>query len=144
MNKLILTFKSSEAGTGELFAALSFNHFSGSGSCYFDTKTLLKQAKLFERYPMANDCSVCIEGGYFSESTNDLEQTHLHISARASDSLGNLKMRICLATPQIDEIYDFRAMLSCEIPTSYEKAREFSQAVANAVANDSVEFTIDF
>ena len=139
MNNLHLSLTRIDDGSGKLFASLKYKDFQGSSSCFVDLRALEKAAQRFTLYPIPNDGSVCIEGGYFADDMKSFEQTHLHISGHPKDALGHLILRLVLAVPFDEGVSDFRATLTCELPIAYEQLKHFSQglmALIEGHAND--------
>lgn len=142
MNALDLSLKHADENTAELFVSLKYNGFEGEGSCFVDTSALAARAHRFALFPLPNDGSVCIEGGYFNQDMSGLQQTHLHISARPKDALGNLALQVTLATPVDSDVSDFEAKLSCVIPVSYEQLKNLAEAILALVERHGDEFKI--
>lgn len=134
MNSLSISLKHFEDSSIELFVILNYRGFKGTGSCYLDSLDFSKRAQRFALFPLPIDGSVCIEGGYFNENMIGLKQTHLHVSARPTDVLGNLALNVKLATPVDLGVTNYEATLSCVIPMTYEKLKELAEAMA-ALAN---------
>lgn len=143
MNYLHISLKKIDESTSELFASVAYKGFAGVGSCYVDASRLIDDAKRFSLYPIPGDKAVCIEGGYLAENAITLEQTHLHISVKPRDALGNLAMRINLAVPQYNDVYEFKALITCEIPVTYEQMNDFSKAVVAIAENNIQEYKLD-
>ena len=143
MNALDLSLKHGDDNTAELFASLKYNGFEGEGSCFVDTVALAACAHRFALFPLPNDGSVCIEGGYFNQDMSELEQTHLHISAWPKDALGTLALQVKLAAPVDRDISDFEAKLSCVIPVSYEQLKNLAEAILALAERHSDEFMIN-
>jgi hypothetical protein len=131
MNTLSLSIRRDDDSI-ELIASLAYNGFVGTGSCYLENGTFTKCAQRFALYPLPDE-GVCLEGGYFNEDMRGLKQTHLHISARPSDSSGLL--HVVLAVPVDAGVSTFEAQLVCTIPVTYEKLKDISEAMT-ALAND--------
>jgi hypothetical protein len=142
MNYLQISLKKIDESTSELFATVAYNGFSGMGSCYVDVSRLRDDAKRFSLYPIPDDKLVCIEGGYLSEDATTLIQTHLHISVVPKDALGNLVLRINLAVPEYNDVYEFKAAITCEVPVSYEQMNDFSNAMVAIAENTNQEYKL--
>jgi hypothetical protein len=143
MNSLLLSLKRSDSNSAELFLALKYDSFEGEGSCFLDIGDFLNRARRFALFPLPDDGSVCVEGGYFNDDMRGLKQTHLHISARPTDALGKLALRIKLATPVDQGIANFEAELSCVIPTTYENLKGLSDAMIALATDNGFEYRLD-
>jgi len=143
MNSILLSLKRSDDNSAELFVSLKYNGFEGMGSCFVDLKNFLERAQRFAVFPLPNDRSVCVEGGYFNEDMSGLKQTHLHISARPIDGLGNLALDIKVAVPIEKGERDFHAKLGCVIPTTYEQVKKLSDAMIALARNYGDEYKVD-
>jgi hypothetical protein len=142
MNSLLLSLKRSDS-SAELFLSLKYNGFEGTGSCFLDVTDFLERAQRFALFPLPNDGSVCVEGGYFNEGMRGLKQTHLHISARPMDGLGNLALEIEVAVPVEMGMNGFQAKLTCAIPTTYEQLKQLSEAMIALGKNYGDEYRLD-
>lgn len=143
MNNLSLSFKRDDDNTAELFVSLNYNGFAGSGSCYVDIAAFAASAHRFALFPLPSDGSVCVEGGYFNEDMHGLKQTHVHVSARPSDALGNLALRIVLAMPVDAGISNFEANLICTIPATYEQLKNLAEAMIALASGYGDKYKID-
>lgn len=142
MNTLELCLKHGDDNTAELFASFKYNGFEGEGSCFVDTAALAACAHRFALFPLPNDGSVCIEGGYFNQDMSELQQTHLHISASPKDAMGTLALQVELAAPIDRDISDFEAKLSCVVPVSYEQLKNLAEAILALAEHHGDEFII--
>ena len=143
MNHLKLSVKNSDDETSELFASLQYNEFHGAGCCYLNVAAIHDAAQKFALFPLPIDGAICLEGGYYKENMRELEQTHLHISARPSGGVGRLLLRIALSTPVDQYICEFEAKLVCVVPISYEQLKGISEALIALVNGHGNEYQIN-
>jgi hypothetical protein len=143
MNFLSLSFERDDDNTAELVVSVNYNRFTGSGSCYVDITAFTARAQRFALFPLPSDGSVCVEGGYFNEDMRGLKQTHLHISARPIDALGNLALHIVLAVPVDAGINSFEANLTCTIPVTYEQLKNLSEVMIALASSHGDNYQID-
>ena len=104
---LALHFESDDDGTGELFAEISANGFSGKGSAWFDQQSLIETIELFKQYPIPQENHPTIEGGFWegSDSSLRLKQEHLFISLYPIDSRGKLGVSVRLTQDELSLIH---------------------------------------
>ena len=130
MNDFVkFTVKRDDDGTGELFAEFSAKGFSGKGSAWFDIQSLSKSAEQFSRYPLNAYSEPIIIGGFWSKDTSgEIDQEHLAVSAYKTDNTGGVAVQVRVAS----EIWEgmrpesqFKAIV--EIETTYECLSCFSK-----------------
>lgn len=129
MSQLSLSLTRSGSDEGEFSARIRSQEFSGLEKCFVRVSQLKESAVRFSSYPFPSDRSVCIEGGYYSDDLENLEQVHLHISARSIGHRGEVVLRVLLATPIDTGILKSYSQLICEIPTTYENVGQISTAI---------------
>jgi hypothetical protein len=142
MNFLSLSLRRLD-DSAELTLALKYDAFEGAGSCFVDIAEFLERARRFAMFPLPDDGSACVQGGYFSEDMRVLKQTHLRILARPLDGLGNLVLDIQVALPVEKGTNAVQGCLTCAIPTTYEKVKELSEAMVALATNCGDEYRID-
>jgi len=142
MNSLNFRMEAAEDRTGELFLAVDYQGFSGASSCYVDLTTLSEAAKKFALYPIPEDRSVRLAGGYFAPDVKSLVQTHLHVSAVPIDSVGNVGLSVSLAVPNDEGVSAYRASLSCDFSVSYEQLKDLSQGLIALAERQRNEYSL--
>ena len=144
INNLSLTLQPDSDGTGELFAKVSANGFSGTGSAWFDCLQLAHFAEeLAAAYPLPANKKMQLEGGYWSKSEPLIEQLHLGLSFYPIGSTGKVGCQVSLATPcGPDQARpESQATVRVELITSYEQVRVFANALemlAKGTANEAM------
>jgi hypothetical protein len=136
MNSLILKFEADDDGTGELFAEVTSNGFSGNGSAWFDKTNLLGIIGRLNEYPIKSENYPIIEGGYWgsSQSESKLKEEHLYISFYPIDSRGNLGVRVRLVGERYSETRkESIHRVAVELMTTYEEVSKFAKRFRNLI-----------
>jgi len=136
MNSLVLQFDSDEDGTGELFAEVRANGFSGNGSAWFDKINLLEIIDRLDEYPIKIGSHPIIEGGFWgnSQSESAITEEHLYISFYPIDSRGNLGVRVRLMGERYSETRnDSIHRVAVELMTTNEEVSKFAKRFRNLV-----------
>lgn len=130
-SRLRLTFAPDDDGTGELSVSVSVGSFSGSSSAWFAHADLVAFGQSLARaYPLQAGNPIELQGGYWGQSGNVLEQLHVGLRFYPVGSLGTVGCRVQLATPlQRGNRPDQQSSIAVELLTSYEQVRAFAQAL---------------
>lgn len=144
MNYLCLSFVQDQDGTAEFSVKLHYDDFSGAGSCHVDLDSFLKSALEFAKFPLPDDRSVCIQGGYFNEDMRSLKQTHVLVSANVDEGVDRPALNVLLSVPVEDGVKrSFKAELGCTIPMTYQKLTEISETMLALVKGYGDEYRIE-
>lgn len=143
---LALYFESDDDVTGELFAEVSANGFSGKGSAWFDKKSLLETIESFRQYPIPKENPPIIEGGFWEGSGPDLrlKQEHIYISLYPIDSRGSLGVLVRLAQDEwpgvrLNSIHRVVA----ELTTTYEEVSKFATQFKNLINDENKKVVLN-
>ena len=138
--KLVLYFDADNDGTGELFVEASANGFSGVSSAWFNKSEILEFANALSNYPLVKDKLPKIAGGFrCSDVKGELEQEHLAILVYPIDGVGNLGIKVKLATAHHSELRpESQHSVKLEIETKYNALEKFSKQII-ALINGQVE-----
>lgn len=118
-----LTFFLEDDSTGELHVTVRSKGFSGRSSAWFAVDELRAFASALAAFPVGEDASRGIAGGYFAR-TGGLEQVHVAISVLPTDGRGTLGARVRVATPSPGAIAGHVAEV--EFKTTYGALASFS------------------
>lgn len=143
MKNLTLAFNLAENGYGEFLVRVNYNGFAGIGSCFLEVATLVKAAADFALYPLPSDTPVCIEGGYFFDNSNELEQVHVQLSAHSSIELGGPALTINLAMPFDLGVSQYQSRLTCLLPITYEQLKDIAEVFGGLAARHSSEYVLE-
>ena len=122
---------------------MDYNGFAGFGSCFLEAVKLKKAAADFAAYPLPSNSSACIEGGYFFDNSNELEQAHVHLSAHSSSELGGLALRINLATPFDVSVSQYQTRLTCLLPVTYGQLKDVAEIFGGLAAQHGAEYVLE-
>lgn len=118
-------------GTGELYAKVTIDDFSGLGHACFNLSELNKLAKGFDQFPLSVENPICISGGYWTEDAKKIREEHLHISAYPLNRLGDIGLVVKLAKPyEENQRSGIRHYVSVELNTNYEQLSKFSKKLS--------------
>lgn len=130
-NSLHLWFERDADGTGELFAQVHCDGFSGHSSAWFGEDQLVEFADhLANTFPLPANEPLKLEGGYWSKSGAPILQLHLGLTFYSIGHLGLIGCRVSLATPINNESRaEEQFQVAVELHTHYEQLRTFAQSV---------------
>lgn len=142
-NSLRLRFERDTDGTGELFAQVESDGFSGHSSAWFGEDQLVEFAnRLATTFPLPASEPLKLEGGYWSKSGTPILQLHIGLSFYAIGHLGLVGCGVSLATPvNSDGRSEEQSQVAVELHTRYEQLRTFAQSVemlARGTTNEAV------
>jgi hypothetical protein len=144
-DKLLIRFMNEDDGTGKLHVRASCNGFSGDGSAWFSTEGLKDFASALATYPISEENSPAIRGGFYSkEKSGELEQEHLSLRVYPIDRTGHLGVQIRIATevwPQTRT--ESQHFVQLEILTTYEPLKRFSSQLKSLVNGDLKEAVLE-
>lgn len=137
---LRLTLERDYDGTGELFAEVVANGFSGRGSAWFNLDQVSDFADaLASAFPL--DHPIELKGGYWSKETeNLLAQVHLALRFYPIGGRGKLGCQVRLATAM--QAYDRpeeQHFVQVELDTYYQELQQFSTDLLNLVSGFASE-----
>lgn len=128
---LYLKFKADTDGTGELFAEVESGGFCGVGSAWFGNEQLIVFAReLANPRLLSSHAPIKIEGGFWNDTCNEIEQLHLGLQFYPIGGFGYVGVRVSLSSP-IHE-YDraeSRSSISVELHTDRERLCEFARSL---------------
>lgn len=120
-----------EDKTGELYAKVAVDDFSGLGHACFDLGDLNERAKKFDQFPLSTDSPACISGGYWTKDAKKIREEHLHISAYPINQRGDINLLVKLAKPHEENHRSgVRHYVSVVLNTNYEQLSEFSKKLS--------------
>ncbi|PRC92727.1 hypothetical protein [Solimicrobium silvestre] len=134
MGYLKLRLEDEGDGSGELFVQFEQNGFSGHGSAWFNLKLLGEKAMEFKKYPLQNDRSAYISGGFWEESyPAKLKEELLHISAYPINQRGGVAIYVKVANRPFGSERESEplSIAAAEIVTSYPRLEVFSNDLKN-------------
>ena len=145
-DKLLIRFWNQDDGSGKLHVRASCNGFSGDGSAWFSTEELNDFAQALAAYPISEENSPAIRGGFYSkDKTSELEQEHLSLRVYPIDRTGHLGFQIRIATevwpPQTRP--ESQHFVQLEILTTYEPLRQFSSQMKSLLDGDIEEAVLE-
>ena len=143
MKNLTLAFNLAEDGCGEFSYRVNYNGFAGFASCFLEATMLKKAAADFAACPLPTDSAVCLEGGYFFDNSNELEEAHVQLSAHSSSELGGLALRINLAMPFDVGVSQYQTRLTCLLPITYEQLKDVSEIFGGLAAQHNTEYVLE-
>ena len=146
MNSLRLMFEEDDDHTGELFAEVSANGFSGHGSAWFDCANLLSLIERLNEYPIPKDNFPVIKGGFWDSSTGDvkLKQEHLHLSFYPIESRGQIGVRVRLSQEEWpDTRKDSVHKVDVEFNSSYEELSKFASRFRQLIEGKTTEVVLN-
>lgn len=120
---LVLEYLDVEDGSGRLTVHASFEGFSGVGAAYFDNGQLLRFAERILAFPLSQEGSVELAGGFWSRTADVLEEEHVGLRVLPVGQRGQVSIRVHLATPAGE---DANQEITVDVLTSYEALRRFS------------------
>jgi hypothetical protein len=128
---LRLTFEADTDGTGELFARVQSNGFSGASSAWFGVEELVAfAAGLAAAYPLLTDKPLRLEGGFWSRIDSTIEQLHVGLQFYPIGSVGSVGCGVTLATQVHEhERLQGQASVAVELQTTYENVRTFARSL---------------
>ncbi|HLO64603.1 MAG TPA: hypothetical protein VK165_16720 [Azonexus sp.] len=138
---LRVRFNPDTDGTGELFAEIRSNGYSGSGSAWVGAAELVELAKkLAAAFPLPSDSRLGIRGGFWSKSGGGLEQEHVGLSFYPVGSIGRVGCRVVLSTPiHAQDRPEAQSSLAVELLTTYEMLGAFARSLELLVSGGSNE-----
>ncbi len=99
MSTLRLTYSRDDDGTGELFASVEAEGFSGRGSAWFNSDDLSAFCSRLGDYPLQAERLPRLEGGYWKSAGAGLKETHLSVIVTPHDHSGSLRVIVTVAEP---------------------------------------------
>ena len=140
---LRLTLQRDTNGTGELFAEVSVNGFSGVGSAWFNLSQIhIFGESLASNYPLLADGDYSLRGGVWSTGSPDqLSEVNLSLKFYPMGALGEIGCRVDLAGCGL---YGCKAAhsVSVELHTHYEQLRRFGLALITLVDGQVNEISL--
>jgi hypothetical protein len=126
---LLLRFADDGDGTGKLLAQVRSGGFSGEGGAYFSTGQLQDFAEAVGMFPIPEENSPYIVGGFFKkDGGGDLEQEHLALKVYPIDRTGHIGIQARIATELRNEARpESQQKVELEIITSSEPLAKFSR-----------------
>ena len=140
---LRLFFERDPDGTGELFAEVAMESFSGVSSAWFGERELSEFAnELIHRFPLPQS-AVELKGGFWSKNGATIEQLHVGIAFYPIGSTGLIGCHVQLAKPlHRDDRPQQQSMVAVELETSYEQLRLFGQELLALAHGECQEATL--
>lgn len=128
---LRLSFHSDNDGTGELFAQVVSNGFSGVSSACFGESSLVEFAKILAAaFPLPIEAPLRIQGGFWSKVGGGVEQEHVGLAFYQANAIGRVGCRISLCTPSYEHSRpEEQSSLAVELLTTYERLGVFARAL---------------
>ncbi|WP_066261688.1 hypothetical protein [Hydrogenophaga flava] len=128
---LHLQFRPDIDGTGELFAQVHSNGYAGYGSAWFAVSVLVDFAKrLGTAFPLPADSPLGLQGGFWSQSGDGLEQEHVGLTFYPVGAVGRVGCRVVLSTPvHVTDRQESQSSLAVELLTTYEMLGTFAQSL---------------
>lgn len=135
-NFLHLWFERDTDGTGELFAQVQYDGFSGHGSAWFRQDQVVEFAqRLANTFPLASDKPLKLQGGSLYTSATELSISFYPVGRR-----GLIGCRVSLATPIYSESrIEEQSQVTVELHTHYEPLRSFAQSLEMLANGDVTE-----
>ncbi len=131
---LELRFRPDSDGTGELFASVRRDDFSGTGSAWFHLREIEAFGQLLATtYPLPPDRDISLRGGYWKSGANppELQDVLLGLTVYPVGSTGTLGIRVEVMDGYFEgQREESRARLSLELLTDYESIRVFGSSTA--------------
>lgn len=140
-NFLKLQFEQDNDGTGELIAEVFSNGYSGIGSAWFNSDTLIEFAQKLRTYPILKESPIELAGGYWDQGT--LKETHFSFKAYPIGSKGNIGIRIKVSTPVDYDRPENQHMTEVEISTLYSELGLFAEHVTQMVKGQTKEAILE-
>jgi hypothetical protein len=143
MNALSLTYIPEDDRHDELFAVVDSSGFRGSGSAWFRIDHLREFCRSIAAYPLPPGDEPKLEGGFFDDAGETLEQCHLSVRLSPHDPLGAVRVTASVSNqaPRDDDS-ELRQLLTCRFLVNYGDIARFRTELAAMVESNSGEATL--
>lgn len=99
MSRLTLHYVPEDEWHGELTAWVVSSDYAGRSSARFTVDQLRSFCGALEAFPISPDAPASLEGGFWKEKEEVIDQLHVGLSVSPFDGLGGLVVSVRLATP---------------------------------------------
>lgn len=126
-NLLTVSYAADPDGTGKMHVRAAAGGFAGESAAWIDTSRLADFASSLSTYPIADDETITIWGGFGANPrTGQPAQEHVALVVGPVGSKGQVGVRVHLATPEWantrpESVNDVRL----ELLATYERLRHF-------------------
>ena len=131
---LELHFEPDSDGTGELFACVHRNDYSGAGSAWFHLHEIETFGQLLaSTYPIQHNTEISLRGGYWKSGAGppELQDVLLSLRVYPINSTGTIAILVEVMDGTFEgQRQENRARLSLELLTNYESIRAFGESMA--------------
>ena len=131
---LTVQFHPDDDGTGELAVTVRFAGFAGSSAAWFHEHELLTFTDRLAGFPLPDDGSLRIAGGYWSQSRQgDLDEEHVSLAVRPLGRRGQLGVTAHVSTPSDYDSLGIVHVAHVVIPTTYESLLRFASELRSMI-----------
>jgi hypothetical protein len=143
MHALSLTYIPEDDWHGELFAEIKGGEFRGRGSAWFGADQLREFHRLIGVYPLSPGAEPKLEGGFYDEAGDALQQCHLSVQLSPHDPLGAVRVTASVSTQApCDDDRELRQLLTSRFLVNYEDIARFRTELAAMLGSGSGEATL--